>query len=165
MGDVGRRRGGEGAQEELAVKRIAFAMLIVLAAGAALAADLPPGKWWRRPEIIQTLSLSSDQQEKLENVWRAASGDLIDARAEVEKQNIALRAELERPQLERRAVQAAAARLNAARGRLFERELMMLVDMRGVLTDAQWTRMRAFLDRVGNERQMQQRPNMRRNNR
>lgn len=143
------------------MKRIAFALLMLLLAGAALAADLPPGKWWRRPEIVSSLSLSGDQQEKLENVWRASSSDLIDMRAEVEKQNIGLRAELDRPQLDRRAVQAAASRLNAARARLFERELMMLVDMRGVLTDAQWTRMRAFLDRAGNDR-MQMRPNMRR---
>lgn len=144
------------------MKRIAFALGLLLLAGTALAADLPPGKWWRRPEIVSALSLSGDQQEKLENVWRASSSDLIDMRAEVEKQNIGLRAELDRPQLDRRAVQAAASRLNAARARLFERELMMLVDMRGVLTDAQWTRMRAFLDRAGNDRQMQMRPNMRR---
>lgn len=144
------------------MKRIALALGMLLLAGAALAADLPPGKWWRRPEIVSALSLSGDQQEKLENVWRASSNDLIDMRGEVEKQNIALRAELDRPQLDRRAVQAAASRINAARARLFERELMMLVDMRGVLTDAQWTRMRAFLDRAGNDRQMQMRPNMRR---
>jgi hypothetical protein len=144
---------------------MAFALSMLFLASAALAADLPPGKWWRKPEVVNALSLSADQQEKLESVWRAASSDLIDARAEVEKQNIALRAELDRPQLDRRAVQAAAARLNAARGRLFDRELMMLVDMRTVLTDAQWGRMRAFLDRVGNERPMQARPNLRRNQR
>jgi hypothetical protein len=142
-------------------KRWAFALLTLLIATATLAADLPPGKWWRRPEIAQTLGLTAEQQDKLENVWRAASGDLIDFRGEVEKQNIALRTELDRPQLDRGNVQRIAARLNAARGRLFERELMMLVDMRGVLNDAQWSRMRAQLDRIGQDRQMQ-RPNMRR---
>jgi len=142
-------------------KRWAFALLTLLIATATLAADLPPGKWWRRPEIAQSLGLTAEQQDKLENVWRAASSDLIDFKGEVEKQNIALRIELDRPALDRRAVQNAAARLNVARGRLFERELMMLVDMRGVLTDAQWSRMRAQLDRIGEDRQMQ-RPNMRR---
>jgi Spy/CpxP family protein refolding chaperone len=141
------------------VKRFALALLAILIASSTLAADLPPGKWWRKPEIVNVLGLSAEQQEKLENVWRGASGDLIDARAEVEKQNIALRAELDRPQLDRRAVQAAASRLNIARGRLFERELMMLVDMRGVLTDAQWQRMRNVLDRLEGQ---QMRPNMRR---
>ena len=138
------------------MKRFLFILVALTIASTTLAADLPPGKWWRRPEVIQSLSLSAEQQERLETVWRGASSDLIDARAEVDKQNIALRAELDRPQLDRRAVQAAAARLNTARGRLFERELMMLVDMRGVLSDAQWARMRAFLDRVENNRPLQQ---------
>lgn len=141
------------------MKRFALALTALLIASSTLAADLPPGKWWRKPEIVNVLGLSADQQEKLENVWRGASTDLIDARGEVEKQNIALRAELDRPQLDRRAVQAAAARLNIARGRLFERELMMLVDMRAVLTDAQWQRMRNVLDRLEGQ---QMRPNMRR---
>lgn len=140
-------------------KRWLFAALSLLLSTAALAQNLPPGKWWRKPEIVNVLSLSTEQQEKLENVWRGAASDLIDARAEVEKQNIALRAELDRPQLDRRAVQAAAARLNIARGRLFERELMMLVDMRGVLNDAQWQRMRNVLDRLEGQ---QMRPNLRR---
>jgi len=138
-------------------KRLAFALLTLLLATATLAADLPPGKWWRRPEVIQSLALTTEQQDRLENVWRAASTDLIDFRGEVEKQNVALRIELDRPQIDRRAVQGVAARLNAARGRLFERELMMLVDMRGVLSDSQWNRMRAMLDRMEANRPQQQR--------
>ena len=138
-------------------KRLALALLTLLLATATLAADLPPGKWWRRPEVIQSLALTTEQQDRLENVWRAASTDLIDFRGEVEKQNIALRVELDRPQIDRRAVQSVAAKLNAARGRLFERELMMLVDMRGVLSDSQWNRMRAQLDRMEGNRPQQQR--------
>ena len=144
------------------MKRWTLALLALLLATSTLAADLPPGKWWRKPEIAQLLGLTTEQQNKLENIWLGASSELIDLKGEVEKQNIALRIELDRSQLDRRAVQAAAARLNIARGRLFERELMMLVDMRGVLSDAQWTRMRNVLDRLGNDRPMQQRPNMRR---
>ena len=87
-------------------KRWAFALLTLLIATATLAADLPPGKWWRRPEIAQSLGLTAEQQDKLENVWRAASGDLIDFKGEVEKQNIALRTELDRPALDRAAVLA-----------------------------------------------------------
>jgi hypothetical protein len=130
-------------------KRWTFAVLSLLIATAALAADLPPGKWWRRPEIAQSLGLSDEQQNRLDVIWRGAAGELIDLRGTVEKENIALRAELDQPHLDRHNVQRAAARLNEARGHLFERELMMLVDMRGVLSDGQWGRMRAMLDRVG----------------
>jgi hypothetical protein len=129
-------------------KRIAlFLTAFSLIAGSALAqAQLPPGKWWRRPEIIQRLGLTEDQQNRLEIVFRGAAADLIDLKANVDKANIVLRGELDQPQLNRQAIQHAAAHLSEARARLFERELMMLVDMRAVLNDAQWDRMRRFLD-------------------
>jgi Spy/CpxP family protein refolding chaperone len=137
------------------VRRIAFIVLtFALAASAFAQGNLPQGKWWRRPEIIQTLNLSEEQQEKLETIFRTASGDLIDLRGEVEKQNINLRGELDQQQLDRAAIRRDAQKLSDARGRLFERELTMLVDMRAVLNDAQWNRMRSgLLDRLGAQTQ------------
>ncbi len=112
----------------------------------AVAQPLPQGKWWRRPELIQTLSLTEDQQSRLDGVFRSSANELIDLRAEVEKQSIALRGELDQAQLNRAAIQRTAARLNEARGRQFERELMMFIDMRAVLSDTQWNRMRTELE-------------------
>ena len=119
------------------------AMLIPAAAGAQ---NLPPGKWWKRPEVVQHLGLSMGQQDQLDKIFRTRADALIDLRAEIEKASIALRSELDRPQLDRGAVHAAAARVNNARGRLFDEELMLLVDMRGVLTADQWNRFRTVLD-------------------
>lgn len=138
-------------------KKIALAALLMLTASAALAQiNLPPGKWWRRAEVINFLTLSTEQQDRLENVFSNSAAELIDLRGEVEKQSIALRTALDRPQLDREQVQRIAQRLNDARGRQFQRELMMLVDMRAVLTDGQWNRMRNQLDRLG-ERQQERR--------
>jgi Spy/CpxP family protein refolding chaperone len=130
---------------------------IAIAAFAASAfAQLPPGKWWRRPEIINQLALTEDQQTRLDGIFRGSANDLIDLRGDVEKQNIALRGELDQPQLNRANIRKIAAQLNEARGRLFERELSMLVDMRAVLSDQQWNRMRSALDRLreGGQQQM-----------
>ena len=122
---------------------------IVLAAFAASAfAQLPPGKWWRKPEIVNRLELTADQQDRLDGIFRATANDLIDARGAVEKENIALRGELDQPQLNRAKIQQIAGRLNEARGHLFQRELAMLVDMRAVLSDQQWNRMRAEIDHL-----------------
>src|SRR5437764_9697385 len=135
-------------------RRIAVAALLMLVASAALAqVNLPPGKWWRRPDVVQLLNLSDEQQDHLEKVFQRSADDLIDLHGEVEKQSIALRAALDRPQLDREQVRAIAQRLNEARGRQFQRELMMLVDMRTVLTDMQWNRMRNALDRLGERQQ------------
>ena len=132
------------------MKRIALTVLtLALATSAFAQTNLPPGKWWRRPEIVQSLNLAEEQQNKLEAIFRTASSDLIDLRGEVEKQNIALRGDLDQPQLDRAAIRRDAQKLSEARGRLFERELTMLVDMRSVLNDSQWSRMRSDLDRIG----------------
>ena len=143
------------------MKRLALvALALFTLATTATAMDLPPGKWWRRPEVIQMLTLTDDQQTRLEAISVRSANELIDFRGEVEKANIALRAELDQPTLNREAIRRIAVHLNEARGRLFERELMMLVDMRSVLSDTQWNRMRQTLERLP-ERQ-QAHPNRRR---
>jgi len=132
-------------------RAVALALCLFGLATLAYAADLPPGKWWRRPEVAQRLELSEEQQMRLDDVFRKSAPDLIDLRGAVEKANIALRAELDQPQLDRQRLRVMANRLSDARGRLFERELMMLADMRAVLTDTQWNRLRQLLDRIGDQ--------------
>ncbi len=152
--------------------RVLFAALLIAAtctlAEVAEGQQMPQGKWWRREEVARQLELNRDQQDKLDEVFRNAANDLIDARGDVEKLQIALRGELDRVQLRRGELQRIAGQLTQARGKLFERELMMLADMRGILNDEQWNRLRTFLDRAqermrprqdgGNQRPGQQRP-------
>jgi hypothetical protein len=76
----------------------------------------------------------------------------------MDKQSINLRTELDQPQLNRAAIRAIAQKLNDARARRFERELMMFIDMRAVLNDGQWNRMRTALDRMTAEGAAPDRP-------
>ncbi|HEX2062639.1 MAG TPA: hypothetical protein VHK90_18000 [Thermoanaerobaculia bacterium] len=128
-------------------RRFLIAVVLLVIGTAAQAQHLPPGKWWRRPEIVRELELTRDQQSKLDEIFRLAANELIDAKGEVEKLQIALRGELDRTQLRRAELLKIATQLSAARAKLFERELMMLADMRGVLNDEQWVRVRTALDR------------------
>ena len=130
------------------MKKTLFLAIVLAAFAASAFAQLPPGKWWRKPEIVASLELTADQQDRIDGIFRSYANDLIDARGAVEKENIALRGELDQPQLNRAKIQQIAVRLNDARGHLFQRELAMLVDMRGVLSDQQWNRMRAELDQL-----------------
>lgn len=141
------------------MKRVVLFTFALLVATSALA-QLPPGKWWRRGDIIQTLGLTEDQQDRLDGIFRGAANDLIDTKAEIDKGSIALRGELDKPQLDRNAIRAIAQRINQARSRKFERELMMFADMRGVLTDPQWSHMRNELDRLQAAEQDKVRPRM-----
>ncbi len=127
---------------------------LLLCAAAALtlamsvsAAPLPPGKWWRRPEFATNLQLTNDQQMRLDLIFRMAANDLIDLRADAEKTSISIRSELDQPQLNRDNLRKLAAKLSETQGKLFDKELMMLVDMRSVLSDEQWGRLRSELDR------------------
>jgi hypothetical protein len=142
------------------MKRTMMTVVAVVFAIASVAggAELPPGKWWNNPQIAQRLALEPEQQSRLDAIFRESANDLIDRRAEIEKLTLAVRGELDQQQLNRQNLQRLAAQLTQARGRLFERELMMLVDMRGVLNDEQWSRLRAHIDRRQGERGMQQRP-------
>jgi Spy/CpxP family protein refolding chaperone len=166
MGSVGAGQQDDAESGELVVKRLLLASFVLVFAASAFAQSaMPPGKWWRRPEIVQSLNLSEDQQNKLENIFRTSSGDLIDLRGEVEKLNINLRGDLDQSQLDRAAIRRDAQKLSDARGKLFERELTMLVDMRAVLNDSQWERMRSQLDRFGAQQQLRPRANGLRKNR
>jgi Spy/CpxP family protein refolding chaperone len=142
------------------MKRLMWMLAVgFLAMPLAAQEGLPGGKWWKRPEVVRQLQLTSQQQDQLEGVFRRHAEALIDLRAEREKAHLALGAELDRPSLDRQAIQSAAGRVSQAGSRLFERELMMLVDMRGVLTSEQWNRFRAAQDRRGGQERPQRRPN------
>ena len=47
------------------MKRLVVALALFVLATTASAMDLPPGKWWRRPEVIQMLSLTEEQRSAL----------------------------------------------------------------------------------------------------
>lgn len=126
---------------------VMISMLVALAVATVAQAELPPGKWWKNPQIAQRLALEPEQQARLDAIFRDTANDLIDRRAEVEKLQLAMRGELDQAQLNRQNLQRLAAQLTQARGKLFERELMMLVDMRGVLNNEQWELLRAHIDR------------------
>lgn len=125
---------------------IGIAAILIFGGIGRAAEGLPGGKWWNRPEVVKKLALTKEQRSKLDNIFRASAPSLIDLKGEVEKRAIDLRAQLDQEELNRQAIQTAANRLNESRGKLFERELMMLVDMRGVLTAEQWSEFRDTLE-------------------
>ena len=139
-------------------RRLLMLVVLVAASVAAHAQPMLPGKWWQRPEIVQELQITQEQQTRLDAVFRNAADELIDTKASIEKLQLAVRGELDRAQIRRAELQKLVAQLNTARGRLFELELMMLVDMRGVLNETQWVKIRNHLDRIERDRRPGQGP-------
>ena len=120
---------------------IAAALLLCVAGSAEAQREMPHGKWWRRPAVASKLELTRAQQARLDEIFNTAANSLIDGKAEVKKLEVALRAELDRSELRRPEINRLVSQLSAARARLFDRELMMLVEMRTVLEDHQWVRL------------------------
>ena len=139
-----------------------IAAMLVLAAAVAGAQDMPPGKWWQNREMARELGLTAEQRESLDTIFIGAAPELIELRGETQKKALALRNQLDRPTLDRETIQKAAEDVSRARAQLFERELMMLVEMRGVLSEQQWNRFRNHIEnRPMRGQGMGQRPGMR----
>ncbi|MFP5246741.1 MAG: Spy/CpxP family protein refolding chaperone [Thermoanaerobaculia bacterium] len=104
--------------------------------------QLPRGRWWRQEGVVKRLQLTDAQQKKLDDIAEKSGDVLRDARDEVEKLQLELRQALDRPQSRAADVQRLAAQLGAARSRFFEREVALLLEIRGVLNAQQWSTLR-----------------------
>lgn len=127
-----------------------FALLIVLSPLTAFAQQdrpmMPKGRWWKMPEVAKRLSLTPEQQEKLDAVFTKRSKELIDLKAEMEKSAIELRASLEKFGSSSTDVLGHATAVGNARGMLFRKEIEMMLDIRAELTEEQWTKLRTAID-------------------
>lgn len=111
-------------------------------AGAPAAAQMPetpPGKWWKRPRVVQMLKLSPEQQERLEEIFARNRRAFVDLKAEVEKHQIDLEELVTKKDSDPKKVAAAVDALEASRMKLRKATTMMFLDQKAVLTPEQWS--------------------------
>lgn len=129
--------------------RTSFAVAAALGAALALPAfsqmpETPPGKWWKRPRVVQLLQLSPEQQEKLEEIFARNRRSFVDLKAEVEKKQIDVEELIAKKDSDPKKVSAAVDALEQSRMRLRKSMTMMFLEQRTVLTEQQWAQ---FLER------------------
>lgn len=120
--------------------------VLVMLSAAALASgmakaqmpEVPPGKWWKRPVVVRTLGLSAEQQEKLDQILQKNRRDFVDLKADVEKRQLDVEELMTKKDSDPRKVAAAVDVLEQSRAKLRKAMSMMVLEMRGVLTDTQW---------------------------
>jgi Spy/CpxP family protein refolding chaperone len=105
---------------------------------AAQMIEMPSGKWWKRPPIVETLQLSAEQQQRLDEVFSKSRRAFVDLKADVDRRTIDLEDLLAAKSVEPKKIAAASEALEQARGRLGKARTMMVVEIRGVLTEDQW---------------------------
>ena len=122
--------------------RWSLALLALLAVSAVPSAaqmlEVPGGKWWKRPVVVESLKLSTEQQERLDEVFMKNRRTFVDLKADVDRRTIDLEDLLAAKDVDPKKVGATSEALEQARGRLGKARTMMVVEMRGILTEAQW---------------------------
>ncbi len=103
----------------------------------------PPGMWWKNPDIVQKLSLTADQQKRMDDIFQQSRIQLIDLKANVEKQEVVLEPMLDANPPDTNKVLAQIDKVAQARADLEKANAKMLLGIRGVLTADQWTKLQA----------------------
>jgi len=103
----------------------------------------PPGMWWKNPELVQKLSLTSDQQKRMDDIFQQSRIQLIDLKANVEKQEVLLEPMLSANPPDTNKVLSQIDHIASARAELEKANARMLLGIRGILSTDQWTKLQA----------------------
>ena len=103
----------------------------------------PPGMWWHNPDLIQKLTLTPDQQKRMDDILQQSRLQLVDLRANVEKQELLMEPMLAANPPDTNKVLAQIDHTAQARAELEKALAKMLLSIRTVLTPDQWTKLQA----------------------
>lgn len=101
----------------------------------------PPGMWWHNPDLIQKLTLTPDQQKRMDEILQQSRLQLVDLRANVEKQELLMEPMLAANPPDTNKVLAQIDHTAQARAELEKANAKMLLGIRNVLTPDQWSKL------------------------
>ena len=101
----------------------------------------PGGRWWDNPEVAQKLSLTSDQQKKMDDIFQQSRLKLIDANASVQKEETILEPLISADQPDEPKILGQIDRVAQARAELEKANARMLLGLRRVLSADQWKKL------------------------
>jgi periplasmic protein CpxP/Spy len=103
----------------------------------------PHGRWWNNPDWVQKLSLTADQQKKMEAVFEQSRPSLMDLSSSLRKEETAMEPLLAADQPDEGKILAQIDRVAQARAELEKANARMLLGLRRVLTPDQWKTLQA----------------------
>ena len=101
----------------------------------------PPGMWWHNPDLVQKLALTPDQQKRMDDILQQSRLQLVDLRANVEKQELLMEPMLAANPPDTNKVLAQIDHTAQARAELEKANAKMLLGIRNVLTPDQWSKL------------------------
>jgi Spy/CpxP family protein refolding chaperone len=101
----------------------------------------PSGTWWRDQSFVSRLSLTPDQQKRMDDVFQQSRIKLIDLKATLDKEEAILDPMVKADRLDEIKVAAQIDKVADARAELEKANAKMLLGIRQVLTPEQWTKL------------------------
>mgnify|MGYP001816242148 FL=1 len=138
----------------------ALIIIAVLAMAGPLTAndfDLPPGKWWENPRLVNHIGLADEQQDQIRGIVFQHARRMIDLKADVDKAGLDLAESVAQQDFDPAPVRAAYAVFQTARQKLENERFEMLLEVRLVLTYEQWQKIEEIKQRMKQNRPQQQR--------
>lgn len=112
---------------------------------------LPPGLWWKDQDLVQRLELTPDQQKHIDEIFAQNRVVLSRLHSSLDDEQQQLRPMLDANPVDEAKVMAEVGKLADMRAELFKATSKMLLEMRNVLSQQQWTKLQQ--ERPGRMRQ------------
>ena len=103
----------------------------------------PQGRWWGNPELAQKLGITADQQKKMDEILQQHRLRLVDLHATLDKQELLLEPLVSSDQPDETKILAQIDKVAQARAELEKANARMLLQIRRVLTQDQWQKLKA----------------------
>jgi len=97
------------------------------------AQEIPPGKWWRLPQVAEHLHLNGEEKNQLDGLFLESRRRLIDLKSALEKERFELDNLLEQETLVEKAVMERFRKLEKARSHLSQERFRSLLEARKIL--------------------------------
>lgn len=140
---------------------LVFVLLALAGPGVANELDLPPGKWWEDQRVVDAVGITSEQQAEISTVVYRRARRMIDLKADVEKAGLDLAASVDAADFDAAAVREAHQAFQNARRSLENERFEMVLEVRQVLSNEQWQKIRELRRRNQQNRGQQRRPGQR----
>lgn len=105
---------------------------------------LPPGMWWKSPDVATKIGLTADQQKKIDDIFLQSRVALIDMHASLAKEQLLLEPLLSANPVDQTKALAQIDKIAETRASLEKTVAKMLLSIRGVLTPDEWTKLQAL---------------------
>lgn len=112
----------------------------------------PRGRWWDNPEMVQKLSLTSDQVKRMDDIFQQNRLRLIDLNAAVQKEEVIMEPLVASDQPDEAKILAQIDKVAQARAELEKANARFLLGIRRVLNADQWKKLQAEEARPGQPR-------------